>query len=668
MGQASRPAWHAHLPSVPSRPSLLPYRSLILHRTPNRKRLPIMQQQQGPQGPQPPQRPNIQYQQPGAAGGPGGGGGQAQNMLAQAWQMHRAGRFQQAEQMYKQMLKMQPNNPTIMRMLGMLKRQTGRIDEAIKLLQNAVRIMPNDLGCQGELGVALLMAGRIGESVQCSHKVLELDPKSADAMYHLGRAHGAMYDFETAIYWTRQALTIKPGNVEYHAFLGYLYLRQGLLEQSVKHTRGVLQVQPQNPAMLCQLATALRRMDEYDEAMELFEKALSIDATNTEAMAGKAQILESQGKTDEALALIEQCAASEKGEQVQVAVAYERIAKRAGCPDRPTALIRKMLTRDNLQPIEQIILHFRLGALLEDAGEFDDAFEQYRLANDMHPQPFDPDAFTKQIDTTITVFDSKRLAAEAPRSTVDSDLPIFIVGMPRSGTSLTEQILASHPQVFGAGELPHMERMVAAVARLGGADSDTSYFDGVNSVTAEQLTELAEKHIEALTQMAGETEGPLTRVTDKMPNNFLHLGLIALLFPNAHIIHCVRNPLDTCMSCYGSQLPPVHTFSNSLDGLAVYYKQYRRMMDHWKAVLPIPIMDVVYEDLVNDQERVSRELVEFAGLEWDDACLNFHESKRVVHTLSMDQVRKPMYKSAMNRHERFAQQLEPLKTQLAAFV
>lgn len=640
-------------------PATIPLTDNAMHAI--RKRFTEMQQQGPPQ--QPPRQPQYQYQQPGA-GGPGG----VQNLLAQAWQRHRAGRFQQAEQMYKQMLKMQPNNPTIMRMMGMLKRQTGKLDEAIRILRNAVRIMPNDLGCNGELGVALLMAGRIDESIQYMHKVLELDPKSADAMYHLGRAYGAMYNFESATQWTRKALSIKPGNPEYHAFLGYLYLRQGLLELSARHTRGVLQAQPQNVAMLCQLATSLRRMDEYDEAMELLDRALAIDATNPEALAGKAQILESRGQTDEALALIEQCVASGKGEQVQVAVTYERIAKRAGCPDKPTAMIRRMLEKEVLQPIERIILHFRLGTLLEDAGEYDEAFEQYQLANDMHPQPFDPDALTSQIDATITVFTKERLADTAARSTVDSDLPIFIVGMPRSGTSLTEQILASHPRVFGAGELPHMERIVSAIGHMAGDGTDPGYPACMRSISTEQLTELAEKHLVELKELAGQRAQTVTRVTDKMPNNFRHLGLIALLFPNARIIHCVRHPLDTCLSCYASQLPPVHTFSNSLDGLAVYYKQYRRLMDHWKTVLPLSIMDVVYEDLVNDQERVSRKLIAFAGLNWDDACLRFHESKRVVHTLSMDQVRQPMYRTAMNRHKRFASHLEPLARQLAEFL
>ncbi len=304
-----------------------------------------------------------------------------------------------------------------------------------------------------------------------------------------------------------------------------------------------------------------------------------------------------------------------------------------------------------------MVLNFSLCGLLDAEGDYDRAFEHCAAANAAMYPGFDVNARSKAVDQLIASFSAEAMAA-LPRSQNDSELPVFIVGMPRSGTSLVEQILASHPAVHGAGEL----REIGRSARRLGLDLGCPWPECVGLLDGAVLDELSTAYISRLAGFGGGAR----RVTDKMWQNFENLGLIELLLPRARVIHCRRDPLDTGLSCYLQSFalagPP---FSYDLAHIGAYYRQYLRLMSHWREVSNLELLEIDYENLVDDPERQSRRLIDFLGLEWDRACLDFHTNPRIVRTASSRQVREPIYRRSVNRHSHYAKLLGPLRQALA---
>jgi hypothetical protein len=251
------------------------------------------------------------------------------------------------------------------------------------------------------------------------------------------------------------------------------------------------------------------------------------------------------------------------------------------------------------------------------------------------------------------VFDKAFFDEHRPSGIAD-DTPIFVVGMPRSGTTLVESILAGHPQVHGAGELDDMLLLRQDLAKAHGAGK--VYPDFLQTISIEILDQFATKHLARLESLSREA----ARVTDKMPQNFVQLGLIDLLFPGARVIHCMRNPLDTCLSIYFQPFMQHHDYATELRNIGLYYREYLRLMDHWRSVLRIPMLDLRYEDLVENSEEQVRRLLDFCELPWDERCLRHHESGRVARTFSYNQVRKPIYKTSVARWKRYERHLGPL--------
>jgi hypothetical protein len=255
------------------------------------------------------------------------------------------------------------------------------------------------------------------------------------------------------------------------------------------------------------------------------------------------------------------------------------------------------------------------------------------------------ESFTGFIDNLISSYTHESVS-RLPRSSHSSDRPIFIIGMPRSGTTLVEQILASHPDVYGGGELKEISTMVSSV-RLGG-------------LRQEDCDALARQYLKHLSELSATARF----VTDKMPQNFLHLGFISLLFPQAHVIHCIRDPRDTCLSCFFQDFGYAHAYRYKQEVLGKYYNQYQRLMRHWRDVLDIPILDVSYEALVADQAGSTRAMLEYCDLEWDDRCLRFYENTRIANTASLDQVRRPVYTRSLGRWRHYEPYIQPLLASL----
>jgi hypothetical protein len=300
---------------------------------------------------------------------------------------------------------------------------------------------------------------------------------------------------------------------------------------------------------------------------------------------------------------------------------------------------------------------FSLAKIYQDCKLHDEAFCYFERGNALQAKkyPFSTDKFTDYVSSIIK-FHTEELFAEKRHFGNPSTSPVLIVGTPRSGTTLVEQILSSHHDVFGAGELEWVG--IAARSIPGYLKTDTPYPECTQELSKSNIHELAGKYHRYLHSLAGKE----SRITDKLPNNFIHLGLIHILFPNARIIHCRREPRDACTSMFCQYFPHGHAISHDLFKLGVFYKQYLRLMTHWRAVLPANTMiEVDYEELVTNQEAQSRRLVEFIGLEWDEACLDFYKKKRLVYTASSKQVTKPIYTSSIGRWKRYEKHLQPLE-------
>jgi hypothetical protein len=377
-------------------------------------------------------------------------------------------------------------------------------------------------------------------------------------------------------------------------------------------------------------------------------------------------MLEAQGKFDEALAEFQEVRRLDPANSMALASLSKLAAAGHYQPsDADRRTMEQLVARPDLPAEDRCRLHFALAWILDRPGSYDPAFAHVRRANELRREiercrgvSFDLDAHRRLVDRLIAVFTPAYF--ERVRSFgSDSELPVFIVGMLRSGTSLVEQILASHPEVHGAGELNDIERMIQSLPERLAKEGYPECLARLDTGTARTL---ADQHLDKLRQLGGAA----ARVIDKLPFNFLHLGLIATLLPRSRIIHCRRDARDTCLSCYFQNFADPHPFALDLGLLGRYYREYERLMAHWARVLPLAVFELHYEELTANQEAISRELVAFCGLEWDERCLRFHESNRVVRTASTLQVRQPMYQSSVGRWKHFEAYLVPLLDALGA--
>lgn len=503
----------------------------------------------------------------------------------------------------------------------------NRIEEAKALYAAVCEIDPRDAESWFRLGTIHGELGALSEAERCFRKVIALQPGLAIAHYNLGRALEDLDRNEAAITTYLEALRIKPDFADACHNLGNVYFRLGRL----------------------------------DEALDQFRRALRIQPDHIQAVAAEARVYEKRRDYQKAYACLKPLL--EAGvDNPHIALVLASLSRHLDCRGEAIAMMERLLARGepSLPKEELIYLHFALGDLMDEAGEYDRAFSHFRAGNRLRAYHFDPEKHARYVSDLIGVY-SEEYLRHAPRAAEDSQGVIFIIGMPRSGTSLVEQILDSHSQVHGCGELRDIGLMVDGLpATLGTAQA---YPQCVTALTAEHCNALARQYLDRV----GALSGNAAWITDKMPQNFFHLGMIAMLFPKARVLHCVRDPLDTCLSCYFQNFHYGHlslTFSADLRNLGAYYRQYQRLMAHWMEVLDIPILDVQYEELVADQERYTREMLEFCSLPWDENCLRFYDSRRVVSTASYDQVRRPMYQKSVGRWKHYEKHLAPLKEAL----
>jgi tetratricopeptide (TPR) repeat protein len=570
--------------------------------------------------------------------------------------LSRRGDLEAAVEAIQTAIDISPDFPKARVSLGSILEQQGKEAEALVAFQQALELDPNNAEANYSLGKLLMHQGRPDEAISCVQKALRVNPNFADAYYQLAYIYLTKRDNEQALENCQKALALTPQSPDVINMYGNILLTGGSPDQAIEAYEAALKIDPNLLLTNYFLGRGHQVKGNFVEAGKFFDRALAIQPDYVGAIAGKAGILEKSREFQAAYDLLHPILESDASNEMALNL-FSEVSRRLGRQQEAIDLIEGRLSKGNLRLDQHRLLLFNLGNLYDEIGAFDDAFRCIQLGNTLETNRFNIETCQQEFDRLIQIFSADNLAI-LPRANNNSELPVFIVGMPRSGTTLVEQILASYPQVFAAGELTDITRITYNLpARL---CVDTPYPECIESVTSDLLSTLAEEQIYRLRQFSATA----TRTIDKLPHNFLQLGLIALLFPKARIIHCLRHPLDTCLSCYFQDFMGSHPYKFNLEHLGSYYKQYERLMAHWKDVLDIPILDVQYEDMVAEQETMSRKIVDFLGLEWDEACLNFYKSKRFARTASYDQVRQPIYNKSVARYKNYEKHLGQLKLAL----
>jgi tetratricopeptide (TPR) repeat protein len=485
--------------------------------------------------------------------------------------------------------------------------------------------------------LALHRHGRLTAAEAAYRNALQSDPDHADALYNLGliRLHlGARQD---AVRLLANALHRNPGSAESHNAFAVALRQLDRPKEALAYFGRALTISPDFAEAHNNLGATLQQLGQHNEALRHFDRALAIKPDLAEAHHGRGTALRTLGPLDEARRAIE------RGIELapRRAEFYRSLGelKKFAPGDRHVAQLKALAGEiGSLSEEEQTHLHFTLGKMYADLGQHPRSFEHLVAGNALKRRatPYDERAVLAQLEQTRELFSAEVMRAREGLGD-PSPVPIFIFGMPRSGTTLVEQILASHPEVHGGGELRDLETAVASLAGPGGVPPD---------IGEAELRRLGAHYLESVRALAPAAP----RITDKMPINFRFAGLIHLALPNARLIHTRRDPVDTCLSgfsiLFGGDQP--HTYD--LAELGRYYRAYARLMRHWREVLPPGVMlDVRYEDIVADTERQARRIIAHCGLEWHSACLDFYRTQRPVHTASSVQVRQPIYRSSVGR-------------------
>jgi tetratricopeptide (TPR) repeat protein len=446
-------------------------------------------------------------------------------------------------------------------------------------------------------------------------------------------------------------------NAQWQLLAGITAWSNGQRDQAFAHLQESVQINPHLARAHEWLGQWFLQEGMADDAMRHSTRAIALDPHDEGILISHARVLEVAGDLNGAWALVQRLV-REGCSKPRLASLYGSMARSK--PEAGTALdfVRHALNSPNLTPADLSGLHFAAAGLLDTVGSYDAAFSHAVHANRFAGPAEDPLIIERAVDELISYFMRQRLR-NLPRATYRSDKPVFIVGMLRSGSSLLEQILSSHPMIHGAGELDFMYRIATgAMQMLRSGPND--YPRCLDRLTIDQADGLAQIYIDPLTALAPNAH----RIIDKTLQNFLHLGLIAILLPESRIIHCKRDPLDNCLSCFMTQFTAGHEFSRNLASLGRYYPQYERLMTHWKETLDLPILDVQYEDVVNDLEGQTRRALDFLDLPWDEHCLKFHETRRPVATASVQQVRRSIYADSVGRWRRYERHLTGLRKSL----
>lgn len=568
-----------------------------------------------------------------------------------------AGRIEEAHRVLAAISKADPDNAEAWHLLTAVCGQLGKFDEAAVCARRTVALQPDFPGGYVNLGLALKAAGKISTACDSLLGATQLFPDNTTIRTLCAAALEGAERVSEAIDQMRAARAISPRNAEMCVGLGNLLLKMNSFDDAAAEFRDAIAADNRAVPALMGLAYVCRMQGRYQEAARLYRRVLELRPNDIAVRSGLAAALERSGHFDDALRELEPLIATNT-QDLHALIVFSYLSHRYGRDKDAIALLNRALTEPQAAGELAVQAHFALGKLHDTLGAYDQAFESYRSGNRLKRATFDTARHREAVNRVIRVY-STAFMANAPRSSNDSALPVFIVGMPRSGTTLVEQILASHPDVTGAGELQVLPRIAMEIARFTRSSSD--YPECMADIQRSTLDQLSEQYISVL-----RSAGPkATRVTDKLPGNWWNLGLIELFFPRARIVHVTRDPLDACLSCYFQNFAVGHEYSFDLSHLGSFFLDYQRLMRHWKSVLHLPTLTVSYEALVTEPEAIARQLLQFCCLDWDERCIRPDQAEREIATASYDQVRRPVYTTSIGRWKNYERHLQVLRDALA---
>ena len=610
--------------------------------------------------------------------------------------LRQAGRLDEAEEALEEAIRLEPDNAQALNNLGITRYEARKFGQAVEMYRRALKINPKMAEAHNNLGNALRMTGDLPGAIQAYQDALvhrEVYPEAYNNLGTLLQQDGNFEDAERALRKAihqnpryigaynnlalllqaqkkdldalrvlADSLKISPNEHQTLLITAKLQLKRGNYVAAETAVRAVLATEPDSAEALTTLGQLLHETDRYDEALQVLERAVEANPEAPEALNFYGVTLKSVGRLDDAREQILKALAlnsniygayanlndlvdfsSEQGDELfkQMEAIFEKAKNPEG---------------DRFLP-----LHFAYAKALDDRGEHERALAHYITGGRMKREQLDYDEADTHgfFDNIIKTFPAE-VFQDRKFEGLSDERPVFIVGMPRSGSTLAEQILSSHPDIYGAGEVKYLSRALGQIRDR--FPSLPKYPELATKITPAQLEIVAKSYQEQLTAGAGDAK----RVTDKLLTNYFFLGLINLLFPNAKVINTRRDPVDTCLSGFTKLFKDDMPHSYDLAELGRYYGKYRELMEHWDKVLPEGFMTVVqYEDVVADTEKEARRLIDFLGLPWNDKCVDFHKSDRPVKTASVAQVRKPIYKTSVERWKKYGPGLQPLVDAIA---
>jgi tetratricopeptide (TPR) repeat protein len=496
-------------------------------------------------------------------------------------------------------------------------------------------------------GNELLARGAYGEARECYQELLSLDARDAAALNGLGIALARLNRFDEAESQFRRAIGSKPGFAEAYFNLAGVLQSVGRYSETETPLRRALKLRPSYLDAQISLGMSFVLTGRLREARDCYEKALRAAPRNTQALVGVGQIETLEGRFAEAESAFRK--ALEIDPQSSYACAALVWLRRMTPADADWVERAEQIAARGLEPLDESTLRYAMGKYYDDVGDYPRAFRSYQRANELQKsraKPYDSKLHAAFVDDLIRVYTPEALQG-VHAGAANSARPVFVVGMPRSGTSLVEQIVASHPSAHGAGEL---DFWITAVNEHEEAVRAGLIGEPLRRKLAADYLRLLERH-----------SADAIRVVDKAPVNCDYLGLIHSVLPHARVIHMRRDPIDTCLSCYFQQFSPIMTYAMDLTDLAAYYRQHQRLAAHWHKVLPPEsLLDVPYAELVAEPEKWTRRILEFLGLPWDERCLEFHKTVRAVTTASVWQVRQKIYRTSVQRWRNYEKFIGPL--------
>lgn len=568
------------------------------------------------------------------------------------------GKLDDASACYCRAIALKPQNAEFHSNLGVVYREQGKLEAAIACQRRAVELKPDSADAHNNLGVALKEHGKLDEAIASFRRAMAVRPAFADVYSNLGNALKEQGKLDDAVACYRRALELRPEYAEAYGNLGAALIEQGKAVDAEAACRRALELKPDYVEAHLNLASALVEQGKLEQAIAGYRRVLELRPACAEAHYSLGIVREMMGD----MAAAADCYRAATRHRGAMAPAQYKLATLLGgrLSEEEVSAQHRLLQRKDLTDEQRMYLHFGLAYVYDGRGEYAEAAQHLERGNSLqlswwrsHGRVYDPIEQSAVIDRLIEIC-TPDFFRRTEGFGLPDETPVFVFGLPRSGTTLVEQILAAHSAVCGAGEIHLASETMNALA------SDTfNPLEGLARLDRETARRVASQHLEKLQSLAPAAK----RIVDKSPDNYMLLGPLACLFPRAKFILCRRDLRDTAVSCWMTHFKEVR-WANDVQYIASRFRAYLRVTEYWRKVLPVPLLEVDYEETVTDLESAARKLVAWCGLPWEPACLDFHLAKRPVGTASSVQVRRPVYTTSVGRWRHYEQPLATLLSQI----